>query len=406
MFAAVSDEGRLSLWDPESGKGLNATGEAKAPGAVAPILAIASDGKTAATCPLNRGVWIWDAMKGERVRFLQTDGDNYLCTAFSPDGKTLACGGPTAAIRIWNVEKDDESRVLPGHRGGGVLGVAYSPDGKTLASVGRDDMLRVWDVEAGTERRSPCGHPAWVRCVAYSPNGRFLVTGADDGVIRVWAAGSGRLLHELTGHRGGVGVLAFADNGKTLLSGGDDSTVLVWDAAGLLRDEKPSPVKLTEEQLEAHWKALAGEDAAAASHAEQVLARAAEQALPKLRQRVQPLDAEKVKKWIHDLDDDAFATRQTAQRELEQLGRAVAPALRRALEGDPSVELMQRVKELLAHAEAEGNPALTQALRAVEVLEMIGDKDAEAVLRQAAEGPDDFTPTLKAKAALERMKGK
>jgi WD40 repeat protein len=404
-LATVTAHGRFQLWDLKTGKDLAAEPDPAAEGTggtIVPVLAFTADGKAAATCPLYRGVRLWGG-KGEYVRTVQEGGERYLCAAFSPDGKTLAAGGPAAAVRLWDVEHKDATRELPGHPGGGVLGLAFSPDGATLASVGKDCFLRFWDVKSGKEQRTPGGHPAWVRCVAFSPDGRFLATGADDGLVRLWSA-AGRLLHELPGHRGDVTALAFADRGAVLLSGGQDTTVLAWDAAALLRDDRPAPIKLTDEELEKHWKALAGEDPAAAGVAEQALARAAAQALPRLRDRVRPAAEKQVAKLIKDLDDDDFPTRAAAQKELARLGKAVEPALREALKGQPSAEVRQQVRALLDKLSAASDPDWTQTLRAVEVLEMIGGDEAEQALREAAKGPDGLELTARARAALERMK--
>ncbi len=59
-------------------------------------------------------------------------------------------------------------------------------------------------------------------------------------------------------------------------------------------------------------------------------------------------DAERVKQWIADLDSDQFAIRERATRQLEALGEAVAPALRKALDGKLSVEARKRIDTLLA----------------------------------------------------------
>jgi hypothetical protein len=59
-------------------------------------------------------------------------------------------------------------------------------------------------------------------------------------------------------------------------------------------------------------------------------------------------DGEKAAKWIADLDDDSFPTRQAATRELEKLGLAVKPLLRKTLKAGPSVEVRRRIDALLA----------------------------------------------------------
>jgi hypothetical protein len=60
-----------------------------------------------------------------------------------------------------------------------------------------------------------------------------------------------------------------------------------------------------------------------------------------------PLDRKKAQKWIAALDDDSFASRQTASRELEKLGAAAKPLLREALKRRPSPEVRRRIGALL-----------------------------------------------------------
>jgi hypothetical protein len=59
-------------------------------------------------------------------------------------------------------------------------------------------------------------------------------------------------------------------------------------------------------------------------------------------------DREKAEKWIADLDDDSFPTRQAATRELEKLGLAVKPLLHENLKAGLSAEVRRRIDALLA----------------------------------------------------------
>jgi HEAT repeat protein len=61
-----------------------------------------------------------------------------------------------------------------------------------------------------------------------------------------------------------------------------------------------------------------------------------------------PLDRKKVQEWVAGLDDDSFATREAASRELEKLGAAAKPLLREVIRGRPSPEVRRRINALLA----------------------------------------------------------
>ncbi|MGH7606858.1 MAG: HEAT repeat domain-containing protein, partial [Gemmatimonadales bacterium] len=60
-----------------------------------------------------------------------------------------------------------------------------------------------------------------------------------------------------------------------------------------------------------------------------------------------PPDVKQVERWIADLDNDNFDRREKATKELEKLGRDAAPALRKALEGEPGAEKRRRIEQLL-----------------------------------------------------------
>jgi hypothetical protein len=241
--------------------------------------------------------------------------------------------------------------------------------------------------------------------VAFDPKGRLLATGNTDGAVRLWDARNGKLLLELTGHRGAVTAVAFTAKGDRLVSISADTTALVWDVHGVRTEEKRlPPLHLKDAELERAWNDIAEGDSATAAAAVQTLARAPDQVVPMLRERVTPPDEARLAQWIKQLDDDDFPTRKNAKRKLAQAGKFAEPALRNALKNNPSVEVAARIKELLEPLTETGlSPEQKRLIRSLEVLEMIDGKDARAVLKLVADGPKDLDVTQQAKAALERM---
>src|SRR5262249_26882354 len=108
---------------------------------------------------------------------------------------------------------------------------------------------------------------------------------------------------------------------------------------------------------------------------------------------------------IEELDSANFKTRTTAFAGLAALGRFPERALRQALAKKPNLEKHRRIEELLKKMTDEKLTAEhTRALRAVEVLEMIGTPEARKVLETLAGGATEAELTLRAKSALGRMK--
>src|SRR5262249_47992057 len=99
--------------------------------------------------------------------------------------------------------------------------------------------------------------------VVFSPDGRTLATSGGDQTIRLWEMATGKECARLAGHASFVLSLSFSPNGRLLLSGSDDTTGLVGDLTGQHGTRRKTG-KLSNEELEARWADLAGEDAAKA----------------------------------------------------------------------------------------------------------------------------------------------
>jgi hypothetical protein len=208
------------------------------------------------------------------------------------------------------------------------------------------------------------------------------------------------------GHDSNVRSLAFAPDGTKLASGLLNSSVLVWDAALLARLPAPAANDRSAEELDRCWADLASEDAARADESIGELAASPGQAVVLLKARLQPAQAaaaERVRRLIADLDSEEFAVRETASRELGQLGDQAGPALRRALAANPSVELRRRLEPLLESLHTLRSPEAMRQVRAVQVLEFVSTPEARQVLEVLAKGAPGARLTNEATASLERL---
>src|SRR5205823_10677881 len=131
-------------------------------------------------------------------------------------------------------------------------------------------------------------------------------------------------------------------------------------------------------ELTALWAGLRGEAAEAHGPLGRLIA-APDQAVRLLGEQLRPVkavDADHVAALLRKLESEQFAEREEAAQELKKISDAAEPGLRKALKEKLPTETRRRVEEIL---DALGGAAVTgerlRTLRAIEVLESIGDKD-------------------------------
>jgi RNA polymerase sigma factor (sigma-70 family) len=440
----------IRLWDTATGKELR---RIEGHGAEVIRVAFSPDGKLIASAPKvsfrdgkrlppneqDSAVRLWDASTGKEVGRLEGHPDGATCLAFSPDGKRLvtAAGAWEGVPHVWDVGARKEML----HLGASARSVAFSPDGRFLAVGGRvsngtvemlGQALQLWDTSTGkvvrqfhreprVEKRrgaiavgggkpvvvSEGPGPRFVNGVAFTPDGRCLVSAESDGSVVVWEVLTGQVRREFLGHQGEVNGLAVSPDGRKAASVSTDLTALVWDVTGLLH-RGPRPGRATAERLAEHWDALGGQDAEKAGRAALALTATPDQAVELLKKKLlpdaTPPDAARVDRLIADLDSETFDTREAAERELGRLGRAVEPALRKALKGSSSAEQKQRLEKLVGALDASARSQDVTASRAVEVLEWVGTPEAKRLLDELTRGAPGTRLTEEAAAALRRLR--
>lgn len=372
-----------------------------APFALSPdhrLLAYRPDGANA--------VEVWDAAKHERVAVMPEptpDGSSTFPPAFSPDGGRVVVSTHGQGIWMWDHRsgarvKLEESAPLAG----AYVHVEFSPDGLLLA-VGADWRQAVWDAHTGRLVAEVAKYQT--RPVRFTSDGRGVVL-SDDRHLKLFDLAEGRFVRELATGKNRPWCFALAPDATTLTTGQSDGTLLVWDGATFLAPLPRAARSVAEKELPGLWEALASDDARQVSAARWRLA-SADGVAAFLKGKLLSGDApsaEAVAARIAALDDDRFEARERASRQLERWGERVEPALKRALADKPPLEMRRRLEELLAGlAPLPAAPATARVLRAVAVLEGVGDDAARVVLRALADGAEGERLAVAARAALRRL---
>jgi hypothetical protein len=287
-------------------------------------------------------------------------------------------------------------------------------DGNGAVTLKR--FVGIWDVATGRQHlqsldQSPpsnnFNYYGTGFSLAFSADGRMLATASGERpnrTINLWEITTGKLRRQFTGHQREISALALAPDGKALLSGSGDATGLIWNVLAI---DANAPAKLNPQELTQLENDLSGGDGQKAFRAVCLLTHRAEQALPFLQARLQPVpgvDAQRIEKLIKDLDNGTFTVRSQASDELEKLAELAQPALAQVLDGKPSLEVRQRVEQLLDRLHARALlPQQVRAIRAIEVLEKIGTPEARQTLEALAKGAPGARITQDAQTALRRL---
>lgn len=413
-------------------------------------------GDVAASCDKEDTIHLWDVATGKERRTLpkldrnENRGSFFVALDFSPDSRWLAFAFKDGVVSVWDLVAGVERWRLKG-LAAPILSIAFSRDGKKIAAASRsgNPTIGLWDLTTGKslvdfssrERvdwlafspegnvlasaswpsgSPPClwdtttGRPirqlagaASLYGLAFSPDGKWLAGAGDDNdqKVHIWEVDSGLEVRTFRGHLTCPVSVAFAPDGRTLASGGCDSSILLWDFTGRMKDGHLQAVKWTPRELKKRWIDLAGVGPQAVQALWDLVA-SPEQAVPLLRQRVKPAesaDAQRVERLIRDLDSDDFQTRAKATEELEKIVNGAEPMLRKKLAEKPSLEMRQRIQQVLSKLEPSASAERMRALRAIQVLEYAGTAEAKEHLRTLAMGLPEARLTREAKAALERL---
>jgi len=283
--------------------------------------------------------------------------------------------------------------------------IAIRTGGRKISEDETSVRLRIWDAETKKLLTHFNPQPLYPECARFSANGRVILIN-DYFAISAWEVATGRERVRFKGHFDRVSTMCFTPDGRGIVSGGDDSQVFLWDYTGRCPDGIWTTVKHAPEQRGALWKGLASDDAAEAHRAIWELVADPDgttKFLDRKMQLAKLAEADLLAKCIDRLSGPAFADREKATNELRSFGDMILPQLHAARKKTTDAELRERLDRIIQELgqSAIANSQLQQ-VRALEVLETIGTKEAKQVLEKLARGEASARLTREAKFVLGR----
>lgn len=439
QIASADPDGVIRLWDVASGKRI---GTLKGHKSIVAALAFCPRTAVLASGGYDGFVYIWDLQKINLLRRWRVCKGRVTSLSFSPDGKRLVTGGAVCTempganripmthadrVRLWDVETAKEL-AAPDLRGSDAV---FSANGQFLLAAGllpdirRDANGTTYN---GLERIAVTRYGYELLQITnrgtaamFSPDNRFLATGcgtllhlsglgdgniiggkSEDPVptLHVWELATGKEALRLP--KVDAEFLAFAPDGRTLAYASHGGTVTLLDLARTGAGASP---KRTE--LKVLWEQLADSDAIRAYRARCDLILCCPEAVTALSERLRPIPAAegvRLRKLLAQLGDERFEHREAAFRDLSRLGSAIEPAIGDALNRRPELEVRRRLNEL--HKEmrkTQPSAENLRTIRAIGVLEQIGNAQARRLLKELSHGASGFVPTEEAAASLRRL---
>gem|GEM_PF-1634631 len=291
-------------------------------------------------------------------------------------------------VRMADVSESKGKDGLPS-----LMDARYTLDGRFLVLVSLNGRVQVRHADSLAELSSWMTGNKYAVVLDVSSDGRLVATGDDAGTAQVWELLTGKRVTSVRGHRGTVASVRISPDGKHLATGGHDQVAYLWSLKPATAPDRP-------------LDRLAGDDAERAWEAMWALAADAD-GPKRLRERFPRIDipkAETVQGWIADLDHPLYARREEASTALTKAGPLCEPAVRRALQGNPTAEARERLTKILAGIKRTPSRDDITHSRAVHAMELANTAAARKVLEEWAAGAEGAWLTVEARTALERLR--
>jgi WD domain, G-beta repeat len=185
-YLAMYKEGKITLWDPNSGRGgqIPIAELTHRPG----YFTLAPGGRWILLARIENNATpdpvVVDAKEQKFVDVLQGHHGTVLSVNFSRDGQRVVTACEDGKVRLWSAGDWKLLQTLSGHNGP-VHWAEFSADGKWIVSAGEDKTLRIWSAEDGRLVQTLEESKEPLLTAAFSPDGNDVAATSEQTVL-VW----------------------------------------------------------------------------------------------------------------------------------------------------------------------------------------------------------------------------
>ncbi|KAH6893526.1 quinon protein alcohol dehydrogenase-like superfamily [Thelonectria olida] len=239
-IALVSDERKIQILDPRTGKFLHELPQKKRAGRLIPF---PKEWSRLLSCSDDGEAVVWDIVAGRIETTRKFEGQLNLHLdeiTISESEDTVAFVSSDELLNLWTLSRNI---CFKSPRGNYTSPMAFSPNSKLLALSTWRYEIHIWDVDSRTCQLRLNGHTDFVRSMAFSPKGDLLAscTGDRGGVTldytKIWSVNTASTARPKAEEDEDISttyvcIACFSKDSKWLATVSNKSTIDLWSSSG------------------------------------------------------------------------------------------------------------------------------------------------------------------------------